>query len=47
LAAELDLSDVREVAVPAAGTVDNLLDELTVAQREALVRLLQKEMGDL
>ena len=46
LAAELDVSDVREVAVPAAGTVDNLLDELTAAQREALVRLLQKEMGD-
>ena len=46
LAAELDASDVREVTVPAAGTVDNLLDELTAAQREALVRLLQKEMGD-
>ena len=46
LAAELDHADVREVAAPAAGTVDTLLDELTKAQREALVRLLQKEMGD-
>jgi hypothetical protein len=47
LAAELDSSDVREVAVPAAGTADTLMDELTAAQRAALVRLLQKEMGDL
>jgi len=46
LAGELDLSDVRAVAAPAAGTVDAVLEDLTSAQRDALVRLLQKEMGD-
>ena len=46
LAGELEWSDVSEVAAPAAGTADGMIQELTAAQREALARLLQKEMGD-
>jgi hypothetical protein len=47
LASELKWSDVHEVAEPASGTADAMIDEMTAAQREAFVRLLQKEMGDL
>jgi len=47
LASELKSTDVHEVAEPASGTADAMIDEMTAAQREAFVRLLQKEMGDL
>jgi hypothetical protein len=47
LASELKWADVHEVAEPASGTADAMIDEMTAAQREAFVRLLQKEMGDL
>jgi hypothetical protein len=46
LASELQWADVHEVAEPASGTADAMIDEMTAAQREAFVRLLQKEMGD-
>ena len=47
LAAELDWSELSQAAEPAEATVDAMIDELTSEQREALARLLQKEMGDL
>jgi hypothetical protein len=47
LAAELDEADVRAVVKPAEGTADAMLQELTADQREALVRILQQEIGDL
>ena len=47
LAAELDWSELSQAAEPAEGTVDAMIEELTSDQREALARLLQKEMGDL
>jgi len=47
LASELDWSDVKEVARPAYGTADAMIDELTAAQRGALAKLLQEGMGDL
>jgi hypothetical protein len=47
LASGLEWTDVHEVAEPASGTADAMIDEMTAAQREAFVRLLQKEMGDL
>lgn len=46
LASELDVADVREAAKPAEGTADAMIEELTAAQRSALVRLLQKEVGE-
>lgn len=46
LASELDVADVREAAKPAEGTADAMFEELTAAQRSALVRLLQKEIGE-
>lgn len=46
LASELAWTDVKEAAEPRAGTVDAVIEELTPSQREALVRLLQKEMGE-
>jgi hypothetical protein len=46
LASELDAADVREAAKPADATVDAMIEELTAAQRSALVRLLQEEIGE-
>ncbi len=45
LASELDWADVREVAKPAEGTADRMIEELTPAQRDEFARLLQEEMG--
>jgi hypothetical protein len=47
LASELDWNELSQAAEPAEGTADAMIEELTPAQREALARLLQKEMGDL
>jgi hypothetical protein len=47
LASELDWNELSQAAEPAEGTADAIIEELTPAQREALARLLQKEMGDL
>jgi hypothetical protein len=47
LASELDWNELRKAAEPAEGTVDAMIEELTSEQREALARLLQKEMGAL
>jgi hypothetical protein len=47
LASELDATDVREAAKPAAGTADAMLEELTTSQRAALVQLLKEDMGGL
>jgi hypothetical protein len=38
--------DVREAVAPAVGTADAMIDELNAAQREELVRLLKKEIGE-
>jgi hypothetical protein len=46
LASELKYSDVKEAAQPVSGTADAVIDELTPAQRTALARLLEKEMGE-
>lgn len=46
LASELEWTDVRAAVVPRSGTADALIDELTPEQREALVRLLQAEIGE-
>jgi hypothetical protein len=46
LASGLRASEVREAAQPAAGTADAMIDELTPAQRAALARLLEKEIGE-
>jgi hypothetical protein len=47
LAAELELRDVRLAAAPVQGTADLMIEDLTGEQREALARLLQKEMGEV
>ena len=47
LASELDWNELSQAAEPAEGTVDAMIDELTAEQREALAKLLQKEMGAL
>jgi hypothetical protein len=47
LASELDWNELSQAAEPADGAVDAMIDELTPEQREALARLLQKEMGAL
>jgi hypothetical protein len=46
LASELRIADVKEATEPAAGTADAMINELTPAQRAALARLLEKEMGE-
>ena len=46
LASELAWADVKDAAEPRPGTADAMIEELTPWQREALVRLLQKEMGE-
>lgn len=46
LASELDAADVREAAKPAEGTADAMIEELTAAQRGALVRWLQEDIGE-
>jgi hypothetical protein len=47
LASELDWNELSQAAAPVEGVADAMIDELTSEQREALARLLQKEMGDL
>ena len=44
-ASELTASEALDAALPAAGTADAMIDELTAAQRDELIRLLQKEIG--
>lgn len=46
LAAELSWSDVHEAATPEDGTADAVIQDLSAAQREALARLLQQEIGE-
>lgn len=47
LAAELEWKDVVEAAAPAQGTADAMIDDLTDEQRIALVKMLEKGIGDL
>jgi hypothetical protein len=47
LASELDWNELSQAAEPAEGVADAMIEELTSEQREALARLLQKEMGAL
>jgi hypothetical protein len=46
LASEIAWDDIREAVTPAAGAADAAIEELTSAQREALVRLLKQEIGE-
>jgi hypothetical protein len=46
LAGDMDWSELRLAVAPVEGTADSLIDELSADQREALARLLQKEIGD-
>jgi hypothetical protein len=47
LASELDWNELSQAAEPADGAADAIIEGLTSEQREALARLLQKEIGDL
>ena len=47
IASSLPWEDVEQVARPRADTVDNLIEQLTPAEREALVQLLRARIGDL
>jgi hypothetical protein len=47
LAVEFDAAAVRDVVVPQVGTADVMIDQLTASEREAFVRLLRSEMGEL
>lgn len=46
LASEIAWDDIRDAVTPAAGSADAVIEELTGAQREALVRLLKQEIGE-
>ena len=46
LASDIAWDDVRDAVVPSAGAADAAIEELTAAQREALVRLLKQEIGE-
>lgn len=46
LASEIAWDDIRDAVTPAAGAADAAIEELTTAQREALVRLLKQEIGE-
>jgi len=46
-AGDLNWVEVRDAAVPRPGTADAIIDELTAAQREELVRLLKAEIGEV
>lgn len=46
LASGVAWEDLREAVVPVAGAADAAIEELTAAQREALVRLLKQEIGE-
>ncbi len=47
LASDMPYEDVQQVAAPRRGTADTLIDELTPSEREAFVKLLKSEIGDL
>jgi hypothetical protein len=47
LASGLPFEDVQQAAAPRRGTADALIDELTPAEREAFVKLLRSEIGEL
>ena len=46
LVSEIAWNDIRDAVTPAAGAADAAIEELTSAQREALVRLLRQEIGE-
>jgi hypothetical protein len=46
LASGIAWDDIRDAVTPAAGAADAAIEELTSAQREALVRLLKQEIGE-
>ena len=46
LASGIAWDDIRDAVTPAAGAADAAIEELTGAQREALVRLLKQEIGE-
>ena len=47
MAVDLDWDEAKQVAAPRAGTTDAVIAELTPAEREQLVRLLKREIGEL
>jgi len=46
ITSEYQYADVREAVEPMSGTADEMIDDLTPAQRAALARLLEKQMGE-
>jgi len=46
LASEIAWDDIRDAVTPAPGAADAVIEDLTGAQREALVRLLKQEIGE-
>lgn len=46
IASGYEYTDVKEATEPVSGTADAMIDDLTPAQRAALARLLEKEMGN-
>lgn len=46
IASEYQYADVREAVEPVSGTADAMIEDLTPAQRAALARLLEKQMGE-
>ena len=47
LASTLSYEDVRQVAAPRAGTADEMIQQLTPAEREALARMIHAGIGDV
>ena len=47
LASTLSYEDVRQVATPRAGTADEMIEQLTPAEREALARMIHAGIGDV
>jgi len=46
IASGYEYRDIKEATEPVSGTADAMIDDLTPAQRTALARLLEKEIGD-
>ena len=47
LASALSYEDVRQVAAPRVGTADEMIEQLTPVEREALARMLHAGIGDV
>ena len=47
LASALSYEDVRQVAAPRSGTADDMIEQLTPSEREALARMIHAGTGDV